>query len=100
MTITFDVVTSDNEWQANEAKLLSIRLSGDKGGSLVVYFSSVIKVTEGGTRKIWSSFSSLNVLPVLRHNALWPCIAVTCGGIERPRKKSVRLCLLSGPWSR
>ena len=40
----------------------------------MVYFSSGIKGTVDGTKNIWSPFSSLNVLPVFRHSALWPCL--------------------------
>ena len=53
-----------------------------------------------GTRRTWSSFSSLNFLPVFKHKALCPRMAKTCGGIERPLKYSARLCLRSGPSSR
>jgi len=37
-----------------------------------------------GTRRTWSSFSSLNFLPVFKHRALCPRMAKTCGGMERP----------------
>src|SRR2546425_10836280 len=50
-----------------------------------------------GTRRTWSSFSSLNFLPVFKHRALCPRIAKTCGGMERPLTYSARLCFRSGP---